>query len=438
MNKNSSRLSSTNYLVGSIFVALFAVIGVYLLIGSRASSPYASVNADKGTLANGAAAQASAAASDGSYVQFNGTGGGGKTGIPWIGLNDFTGWGPPLTHQYLSDGFRWARIEAGGAYTANNGLDNVLSPGCGDGNSSDSSLLCNALLILPEASAVKNSQGQITGWDTTAPMSWMNHYNTAAYASRIVYEFGNEAYLTNSGYSLTAQQYAQSYEATYNAKHAASVSQPLLFMTTGDPCWTGLAVDTCTNGAELYLEKAMDVSKGGVSNLEVDGFSTHTYGGADSDTSNHTNGVDALLAQHQDAVNHGFTNTPWYVTEWGVTINPAQSDGPVTANTGYYAPSYAGQAADITSAYTKMVAYGDGASGTWLKGIMYYQTHDDSTGWFGLLTSPNAPSHDNAGEVAGGEVGCQTGQPPPPCGNANTPITLRPAYSALKAFLTNH
>jgi hypothetical protein len=257
-------------------------------------------------------------------------------------------------------------------------------------------------------------------------MTWMNHYNTAAYASRIIYEFGNEQYLTGSGYGMTAQAYAQAYETAYNDKHAAGIAQPLLFMTTGNPCWS-IAEDACSTNGDLYLEKAMDASKGGVSNLKVDGFSTHTYGGADSDTSNHTNGVNALLAQHQDAINHGFTATPWYVTEWGVTLNPSQASSGAAVNDGYYAPSYAAQASDITTAYTKMVSYGDGVNGTWLKGIVYYQTHDDSTGWFGLLTSPTPASKDYAGEPTGNDSS-----------GANTPITPRPAYAALKTFLTNH
>jgi hypothetical protein len=406
-----------------IFMAAFAVIGTFLLFKSHAATPYSSLTANKGTLAGGAAAQAcsGSAATNGQCVVFKGSGGGGGIGSPWIGLNDFTGWGPPLTHQYLSDGFRWARVEVGGNYAPNNAIDAALGPGCADGTASDPS--CTVVAIIPN--------------NATEAMTWMNHYNTVAYASRIVYEFGNEQYLTGSGYGMTAQAYAQAYQAAYNAKHAASIPQPLLFMTTGNPCWS-IAEDACSTNGDLYLEKAMDASKGGVSNLKVDGFSTHTYGGADGNWNNSTNGVNALLAQHQDAVNRGFTNSPWYVTEWGVTLNPTQSSSQPASSDCLYAASYAKQASCITVAYTKMVAYGDGVSGTWLKGIMYYQTHDDSTGWWGLLTSPNAPSKDSAGEPAGGETACTSAQPPPPCGTANTPITPRPAYAALKAFLTNH
>ncbi len=412
-----NKSKQTQRLTAVLTVLVVAGIGTYLLTGSHAATPYVSLNADSGTLTSGASQKTCSGASDGSCVVFGGGGGTTDTGVPWIGLNDFIGWGPPLTHQYLSDGFRWARISVDGSYAANNAIDAVMAPGCDDGMSSDSSLLCSAVVIVPD--------------NATQAMTWMTHY--ASYGSRIIWEFGNEQYLTNSGYTMTAQAYAQAYEAAYNAKHAAGsgITSPLLFMTTGDPCWSS-AEDPCTNGAELYLEKAMSNTADangvkGVPNLQVDGFSTHTYGGADSNTSNDSNGVDGLIAQHQDAVNHGFTNTPWYVTEWGVTLDPVQAEDGPSVNDGYYAPSYADQAADITSAYSKMISYGDGTNGTWLKGIMYYQTHDDSTGWFGLLTSPTPESKDNAGEATGADSS-----------GANTPITLRPSYTALKAFLTNH
>jgi hypothetical protein len=73
--------SQKRHTIGALFVLLFAAIGVYLLAGSHASTPYISLNADKGTLANGAVLKASSAASDGNYVILgNGTGGSGGGG----------------------------------------------------------------------------------------------------------------------------------------------------------------------------------------------------------------------------------------------------------------------------------------------------------------------------------------------------------------------
>ena len=392
-NKRTKRFQQLTLL---IVVVIVGSIGTYLLTNSHAANPYVSTTAASGSVTGNATEQSCSGASSGSCVVFSNANTGSNKGVPFIGLNDFTGWGPNYTNVYYADGFRWAREgELGSGYQTGSVVDADLSQGI------------NVLIIVPD--------------NETEAMSWINHYGNNPH---VIYEFGNEAYLSNSGDALSAQAYAQAYEATYKAKHAAGITQPLLFMTTGDPCWS-IAVDSCTNGAELYLEKAMDATKGGVSNLQVDAFSTHTYGGVNGDTSNHTNGVDALLAQHQDAVNHGFTNTPWYVTEWGVTLNPAQASNGPSATDCYYAKSYADQASCIDSAYTKMIAYGDGTSGTWLQGIMYYQTHDDSTGDWGLFTNPGATAKDYAGELIGN-------------GSGNTPVSPRPSYSALKAFLTNH
>ena len=67
-----------------------------------------------------------------------------------------------------------------------------------------------------------------------------------------------------------------------------------------------------------------------------------------------------------------------------------------------------------------MMPYGDGSLGTWLKGIWYYQPHDDSTGDFGLMTDSNATGQDNAGEKIGA--------------TSTTTISPRSAFTALAAF----
>ena len=381
------------------FIALFAIVGTILLFSSRAASPNVSIDARSGTAANGAGAKSCAGsnATNNQCVVFGSSGGSGNTGVPWIGLNDFTGWGPPLTKQYIDDGFRWARIdETGSGYSPGNAVDSALGPGCGDGVSTDPG--CNVLIIVPSS--------------TSGAMSWMNAYKS--YGSRVIYEYTNEPFYNG----VSASTYAQGYQAAYNAKHAAGITQPLLFMTTGDPF--------NQYGGKLWLDEALLA----VPNLQIDGFSSHPYGEANADVNQHSNGVNGLLYEHQNAVNNGFANAPWYVTEFGFTLcQPVTGGCTTTSSTSstWYVPNYAQQAAQLTAAYNQMIAYGDGTSGTWLQGIMWYQTHDDGTGWFGLLTSPTPASLDNAGEPAGNDTS-----------KANTPIVLRPSYTALKAFLTNH
>jgi len=56
-----------------LVLSIVATTGTYLIIGSHAASPYASLNANTGTLTGGAVPQADSTASDGTKVLFNGT-----------------------------------------------------------------------------------------------------------------------------------------------------------------------------------------------------------------------------------------------------------------------------------------------------------------------------------------------------------------------------
>ena len=365
-------------LTATIAILIVAIVGTIVLTGSRAATPYASVNAGSGILTGEATKQ-----SDGS-VQFGTTSTGSNQGVPFIGIDGINGWGPALSSYMLNDGFKWDRSDVtGGGYSgAGNDVDDRLASGA------------NVIIILPT--------------DTNEAMSWMNAYKS--YGSRVMFEFWNEPWTSSNGpAAIPVATYTQEYEAAYTAKHNAGITQPLLFMTCGDQ-------DGNSSGSTWLAE-----AKKAVPNLQVDAFSDHPYGQANQSDGSHTYGVNAIAYQHNEAVNLGFTDTPWYITEFGFTIKPSQSGD------GAYAPSYAQQAADLTAAYKQLITYGDGVSGTWLKGIQYYGAHDDSTGWWGLITAPVTSGLDAAGEP-GGTV-AQT---------SPTPVLPRPAYTALKAFLTNH
>jgi hypothetical protein len=74
--KIESRLSfsslSQNRLVAVGFILVFACLGVYLLTSSHAATPESSVEAETGTLGNGASVVSDSSASNGSYVKFVG------------------------------------------------------------------------------------------------------------------------------------------------------------------------------------------------------------------------------------------------------------------------------------------------------------------------------------------------------------------------------
>src|SRR5258708_20561996 len=81
-----SKIKNKNYLSYYgllLFIALFAFIGVKLLIGSHAAGPFVSVNSSSGSLANGASLQNSTSVSGGQYVQFGSNSGSGT--VYWTG-----------------------------------------------------------------------------------------------------------------------------------------------------------------------------------------------------------------------------------------------------------------------------------------------------------------------------------------------------------------
>ena len=69
----TNQTKRTQQLTAIIVVLIVAGIGTYLILGSHAATPYASITADKGTLANGATAQTCAGSSNGSCVVFGGS-----------------------------------------------------------------------------------------------------------------------------------------------------------------------------------------------------------------------------------------------------------------------------------------------------------------------------------------------------------------------------
>lgn len=91
---SARRFSLRQY--GLVLAGLLVVAGGILLFAAT-NSPFASLNADKGTLANGATVATDSTASDGKYVKFNGSNGGGgaSNGTPiFVGTFDssLTGW----------------------------------------------------------------------------------------------------------------------------------------------------------------------------------------------------------------------------------------------------------------------------------------------------------------------------------------------------------
>lgn len=103
----------------------------------------------------------------------------------------------------------------------------------------------------------------------------------------------------------------------------------------------------------------------------VGGFVSHPYGRAHTDTPEH-GGPEGMEDQHANVVALGFEHTDFYLTEYGVQWTPGE-EGPINA------PTQALQAAWIKEAYEEFVAL------PYVRGIWYYQSHDDDTGAWGLI-----------------------------------------------------
>ena len=87
-NKESQfkKLFKKQKFIPALIIVVLALVGVRLLILGHAQSPYASVEAESGTLTSGAAIVSDSTASGGSAVQFNAATTTTPTGVPMRGV----------------------------------------------------------------------------------------------------------------------------------------------------------------------------------------------------------------------------------------------------------------------------------------------------------------------------------------------------------------
>jgi hypothetical protein len=272
-----------------------------------------------------------------------------------IGVNDGSGWGPADSAKFHEFGFTSERLEAGGPYTT---IAESTALGWTDdtvivGNTDDEEPLRS--VNIPEWTA--NTLAQVK--------------EEASYGVTLL-EVGNEMYL--KGYCEDCYQqkepakYAEMFVSLSKAVEAAGIKGVKLLF------------DSFGNYEETEGGKLSQISHGGgwLATAEkaepellkrVAGFTMHPYGEAGENKENDW-GPGALKAEHEQAVSLGFENTEYYVTEFGVQLDV----GGVTGST-----SLANQAEKIKAVYNELI--GDG----FVKGIWYYQTHDDGTGKWGLI-----------------------------------------------------
>jgi hypothetical protein len=144
----------------------------------------------------------------------------------------------------------------------------------------------------------------------------------------------------------------------------------LLFVSFGD-YRTSTGSFSQIKGGNGWLGDAVKAQPG--LKQRVDGLVDHPYGRPHENKGNENDwGPGALDVQHAEAVSLGFKNTDYYLTEFGIEWTPGE-EGSINAST------QALQAALIKEDYEEFLAL------PYVRGIWYYQAHDDSTGTWGLI-----------------------------------------------------
>lgn len=130
----SEQSKRIQYLTAALVVLVVAGIGTYLLLSSHASSPYASINADSGTLTSPATKQTCTGSTDGSCVVFGGSGSGTTvSATPYGPAAPSGGW-----QVEYADGFGDCLINTStGCTTGAARSDNSLVPSSGQPSNSN-------------------------------------------------------------------------------------------------------------------------------------------------------------------------------------------------------------------------------------------------------------------------------------------------------------
>jgi endoglucanase len=115
LNSNIIKLLSSKSIQAGLFLVVITSVGSYLILSSHASTPYASVNADSGTITNGAEKVVNASASDGYGVMFGSTSTSPSSDYTVSGSKIYNSAGQPVMIQGVDrDSTEWGCGEAVG------------------------------------------------------------------------------------------------------------------------------------------------------------------------------------------------------------------------------------------------------------------------------------------------------------------------------------
>jgi hypothetical protein len=277
-----------------------------------------------------------------------------------IGTNDGSGWGEDPAATITGGHITWDRVEVGGGYT-----------------------VAQAVGFGFHVLAIVNNPDDCTPLSQIDPATWGQGVVTQIQANpgiRLA-EAGNEMYLKgtsgngcagSTGYG-DPQQYGAMYLAAVKAMSAAGLDIPLLFNLTGDyDTASGWSQDAIHGG---WLRDAVEATPGLGAAILANGVTTHPYGAVGENTADYA-GTAAVAAQEvvAQAVLGGVP--VFYITEFGYDMSICgQSAG---------ACSQQDQASKMQAAYEVFLA------DPRIRGIWWYQSHDDGTGQFGYMNNDNS------------------------------------------------
>ncbi len=288
-----------------------------------------------------------------------------------IGTDDGSGWGAEAARTILAGHVTWDRVEVGS-------WPHVVQTSLEDG--------FKVLAIV----------GNV---DDGTPLS---HVEASAWAAQLVSqlqanpgislaEVGNEMYL--KGGVANPAQYGRMYLAAVRAARAAGIETPLLFnMTGGYPhgSWSapqGWSLDGAEGG---WLREAVRANPGLGEAILENGVSIHPYGALGENNADDY-GVNAVPADEAVARAVLGAVPPTYITEFGYTLAACGRD--------LGACSHAEQATKMAAAYAAFLEDPN------VRGIWWYQSHDDGTGMFGFMERDGAtrPSFSVLSAIAQGQ-----------------------------------
>jgi hypothetical protein len=346
-------LVSKKNITAFTFILAAAILGTVLILGSHAASPYASSEAESGTLGGVASVGSDSTASGSKYVQFGSVSSlNGQMGIS-AGTWAFTYEGLSSSAQQtainnmVADGVKWLRVDV----DLNNGDEPLIKAVQTKGISVDAILQAS------------------DGTTTTTPSSMAS---LATHEVSVLKPLGVETYEVlnepnDCAYQLSASDYTAILKSVYTTIKA---EDPNASVIAG-----GLCPNSGSNEPYTYVSAMYSAGAHGY----FDALNDHAYTGAETplQTSDPTNPWSYLPQIHQTMVDNGDGNKPIWITEFGCPTGSANDGFPVICTEDQLATQ-------ITDAYqqVKSMSY---------IGPLFIYDWQDGIDDFGLYNSDGTP-----------------------------------------------